>query len=181
MTPNSRTRSVAGAAAWIAAGAVGATVLTGLAVAAPQSAGTTGASVAAQSADSSEGTARERLRDRLRGFLHGEITVQGADGPITVDLQRGEVTASTPTSVTVRSTDGFTTTYEVTSATTVRRDRGTASAGDLEVGDTAFVRADGTTATAVRAISPEALAQLRDRLAQGGAGQGLRGLLGGTD
>lgn len=178
MTPTSRTRAVAGAAAWIAAGAVGATVLTGLAVAAPQSPTTTDASVAARGADS--GTAREQLRDRVRAFLHGEITVQGADGPTTVDLQRGEVTASTPTSVTVRSSDGFTTTYEVTSATTVRRDRDEASAGDLAAGDTAFVRADGTTATVVRAISPEALAQLRERLERSGDRDGLRGLLGGT-
>lgn len=182
MSPTTRTRgrSAAVAAAWVAAGAIGATALTGLAVAAPGGASTSGTvAVAGQTDDQASG--RERLRERLRAFLHGEITVQGADGPTTLDLQRGEVTAATTTSVTVRSSDGFTTTYAVGSSTTVRRDRATVTADALAVGDTAFVRAEGTTATTIRALSPEGLAKAKERMqARAGDGSGLRGLLGGA-
>lgn len=176
MSSTSRTRSVAVAAAWVAAGALGATALTGLAVASPSS---TSAAGTVATAGSSTGTAadaagRERLRERLRAFLHGEITVQGQDGPTEVALQRGEVTAASATSVTVRSSDGFTTTYAVGTATQVRRDRATVTADELEVGDTAFVRAAGTDATAVRALSPDGLAAVKQRLEQRGSGAALR-------
>lgn len=178
MSPTTRTRgrSAAVAAAWVAAGAIGATALTGLAVAAPGGASTSGTvAVAGQTDDQASG------RERLRAFLHGEITVQGADGPTTLDLQRGEVTAATATSVTVRSSDGFTTAYAVGSSTTVRRDRATVTADALAVGDTAFVRAEGTTATTIRALSPEGLAKAKERMqARAGDGSGLRGLLGGA-
>ena len=174
-----RRRSVAVAAAWVAAGALGATVLTGLAVAAPASTSSTG-SVAAAATSSPAAGDRERLRDRLRAFLHGEITVQGTDGPTEVALQRGEVTAASASSVTVRSSDGFTTTYAVGASTLVRRDRATVTADRLEVGDTALVRATGTDATAIRALSPEGLAAAAQRLDRRGAGAAAGGLLGGT-
>lgn len=53
-------------------------------------------------------------------MLHGEVVV-GTDGGGTETLlvQRGTVTATADGTVTVRSTDGFTTTWKVTSATTV--------------------------------------------------------------
>jgi hypothetical protein len=162
----------------VAAGALGATALTGLAVAAPTTT-TSAGTVATAGPSSAAGTAgRERLRERLRAFLHGEITVQGADGPTEVALQRGEVTAASATSITVRSSDGFTTTYAVSTSTVVRRDRVTVTADQLEPGDTAFVRATGTDATAVRALSPEGLAAATQRLQQRGAG--AAGLLGGA-
>ncbi|HEX6681542.1 MAG TPA: hypothetical protein VF062_02025 [Candidatus Limnocylindrales bacterium] len=46
-----------------------------------------------------------------RNVLHGEAVVQTKDGPVTVMVQRGEVTAITGDSVTVKSSDGFTMTW----------------------------------------------------------------------
>ena len=52
----------------------------------------------------------------LRGHVeHGQITVETKNGDKTIDVQRGTVTAITATTVTVKSTDGFTLTW--TSAT----------------------------------------------------------------
>lgn len=167
MNPTSRTRRVAGAAAWITAGAIGATAVTGLAFAAPASTGTPG-SVAGASQGTDQAATGDRLRSQLRNLLHGELTVSGSTGPTTVNVQRGKVTSASATSVTVRSSDGFTTTYTVSSTTTVRRDRATVTADKLVVGDSAFVRADGSTATVVRALSPEAAEKLKGRIGQGG-------------
>ena len=53
-----------------------------------------------------------RLRRELaRHVLHGEVVVQTKNGDKTVDVQRGTVTAVTGTTVTVKSTDGFTSTW----------------------------------------------------------------------
>lgn len=52
---------------------------------------------------------------------HGELTVAGAanqpDGPQVIDVQRGVVTTADPTSLTVRSADGYTATYTITPTT----------------------------------------------------------------
>jgi hypothetical protein len=53
----------------------------------------------------------KRLRFPFRNVLHGEAVVQTEEGTKTVVVQRGEVTAITDTSVTVKSTDGFTLTW----------------------------------------------------------------------
>jgi len=46
-----------------------------------------------------------------RNVLHGEAVVQTEEGTKTVVVQRGAVTAISSTSVTVKSTDGFTLTW----------------------------------------------------------------------
>ena len=83
--------------------------------------------------------------------LHGELVVPGADGTgtRTVLVQRGTVTARTGTSVTVRSTDGFTVTWAVDARTTVRTGprAGTTtppSVDGLAVGDVVHVTGDRT-------------------------------------
>jgi hypothetical protein len=94
------------------------------------------------------------LRGLERKALHGELVVPGADGTGTRTLlvQRGEVTAVTGDSLTVKSTDGFTRTYTVDASARVnaRRD-GLAS---ITVGATVRVLAekvgDGARALAVR-------------------------------
>lgn len=54
----------------------------------------------------------KRLKVMLRrNVLHGEAVVQTKDGPVTVMVQRGEVTAIAKDSVTVKSSDGFTMTW----------------------------------------------------------------------
>ncbi|SDY16228.1 hypothetical protein SAMN05444365_101886 [Micromonospora pattaloongensis] len=58
--------------------------------------------------------ARKRHPARVllrRNTLHGEAVVQTKDGTKTVAVQRGTVTAIDGTTITVRSTDGFTLTW----------------------------------------------------------------------
>lgn len=60
----------------------------------------------------------------LHGALHGELVVPKAGGGYqTVLVQRGEATAVSGTSITVRSEDGFTRTYAVTGDTLVNAGR----------------------------------------------------------
>lgn len=183
-------RTVASAAAWMAAGAVAATVLTGVAVAAsqPQQApGIPALSASAGTADGDDATG-PRGRKMLRDVLHGSLTVDTGSGTAVVDVQRGELTAASATSITVRSTDGYTATYALDGDTKVRRDRADAEPSGLAVGDTVMVRATAGTADVVRALSPEALADLQQRRESGGlggmrsgtAGMGGSGGMGGT-
>ena len=56
----------------------------------------------------------QRLAERRflgRNVLHGQITVQTKSGVRTIVVQRGTVTAVSPTTVEVRSTDGYTLTW----------------------------------------------------------------------
>lgn len=86
------------------------------------------------------------------GGIHGEFTVPGAqEGQWrTVAVQVGEVTAVGQDSVTVRSADGYTREYAVTSETRINGDQGI---GAIQVGHQVAVTAEveGGTATA-RAI-----------------------------
>ena len=80
------------------------------------------------------------LRGGMRGALHGELTVPQADGTGTevILVQRGTVTAVSGTSLSVKSTDGFTSTYTVSSSTLVRTGAGTTISG-VKVGATVHV------------------------------------------
>jgi hypothetical protein len=82
--------------------------------------------------------------------LHGEAVVgDGKGGFRTVAFQRGEVTAVSATSMTVKSADGFSRTYTLNSTTKVNRGR--ATVGDIRAGHRVAVRAvvAGATATAL--------------------------------
>ena len=81
--------------------------------------------------------------------VHGQITVPKSGGGYqTLDVQSGTVTAVSTGSVTVKSADGFTATYTVTSKTVV--DAESAGIGSVKAGDKIFVTAtvSGSTATA---------------------------------
>jgi hypothetical protein len=83
------------------------------------------------------------------GVLHGEATVKDGDSATkTVFVQQGSITAITATSLTVKSTDGFSKTY-VLDADTKKLTPDT-----LAVNDTVGVLADvaGSTATATRVV-----------------------------
>lgn len=83
------------------------------------------------------------------GLIHGVFTVPKSNGGYqTLDVQRGKVTAVSATSVTVKSTDGYTVTYTVTSKTLV--DAKAAGIGSVKKGDSVFVTGtvSGTTSTA---------------------------------
>ncbi len=94
--------------------------------------------------------------------------MQGTSGPTEVTPQRGTVTAASATSVTVASTDGLRATYAITSSTMVKRDRATVAGDKLLVGDSAVVRASGSTATVVRDLSPAAGSKVGSRAGQHG-------------
>jgi hypothetical protein len=92
------------------------------------------------------------------GTVHGQFTAPKSGGGYqTVDVQRGTVSAVSASSVTVKSADGFTATYVVTSTTVV--DSKAAGIGSVKQGDTIFVTAtvSGATATAADIIDVTAV------------------------
>ncbi len=64
--------------------------------------------------------ARARLHRLAERALHGQFTVERKGVPVVIDAQRGNVTAVSPSSITVRSKDGFTTSYVLTAHTRIR-------------------------------------------------------------
>jgi hypothetical protein len=87
----------------------------------------------------------------LFGAVHGEFVVPKPGGGYqTIDVQRGAVTAVSATSITIKSSDGFVKTYQVTSSTYVDARQGGISS--VKTGHQAVVMAtaSGGTATAVR-------------------------------
>ena len=66
------------------------------------------------------GKARKLLR---KNTLHGEMTVQGKKGVRTVVVQRGSVTAADATTMSVKSTDGFTLTWTLGEKVRVVQDK----------------------------------------------------------
>ena len=61
--------------------------------------------------------------------LHGQVVVaKSGGGTQTILIQKGQVTAVSATSLTVKSSDGFTATYAVTGDTAVDGDKGRISA-----------------------------------------------------
>lgn len=142
----------------VAAGLAGGLVLAGLGVA------------SAQSGDPSPAPDRspkaERLERRLRGgpfghhrggprlrkgVLHGEYVTRDGDGGFQTRAdQRGEATAVSATSITVKSEDGFTRTYVIDDDTRIGGAFG--EPAEIAVGDAVHVFAvlDGDTARARR-------------------------------
>jgi hypothetical protein len=98
------------------------------------------------------------------GAVHGEFVVPKSGGGYqTVDTQRGSVTAVSSSSITIKSSDGFSKTYTVTSDTIVDAKRD--GIGSIKVGDQAFVMAtvSGSTATATNIADISNLQQLRPK------------------
>jgi hypothetical protein len=92
----------------------------------------------------------------VAGALHGQFVVPRSGGGYqTEDTQRGSVTAVSTSSITVKSADGFTKTYQVTSSTVVdaRRD-GIGSVKDgHQVSVLATVSGGTATATGIQDLS----------------------------
>lgn len=86
----------------------------------------------------------------LFGALHGQFVIgKSGGGYQTIDVQTGQVTAVSSTSITLKSSDGFTHSYVITSSTLVDAQRD--GIGSVKVGNQASVQAtvSGSTATAV--------------------------------
>lgn len=67
--------------------------------------------------------------------LHGELVVSTKEGPQTIVVQRGEVTEVTDTSMTVKSSDGFTLTWTFGEKLRVFERRRTVDGDALTAGD----------------------------------------------
>ena len=83
------------------------------------------------------------------GAVHGQFVVPRSGGGYqTIDTQRGSVTAVSATSITVKSADGFSKTYQVVSSTNVDAQRNGIST--VKTGHQVMVTAtdSGSTATA---------------------------------
>jgi hypothetical protein len=103
-------------------------------------------------------------------MVHGQFVVAKSGGGYeNVDVQDGDVTAVSTTSITLKSSDGFTQTYVVTGSTTVDAQRG--GIGSVKVGNQALLMAtvSGSTATATSIADMTLLQQNRPNF---GAGQG---------
>jgi Domain of unknown function (DUF5666) len=95
--------------------------------------------------------ANKAKRDLTRRALHGEVTLGGKKHRV-VDFQRGTVSEVSDTSITVKSTDGFSATYVVDTKTKVRHAKEQEAIGDVKNGDKVRVVGlkDGSTITAKR-------------------------------
>jgi hypothetical protein len=96
----------------------------------------------------------------LFGAVHGTVVVPKPGGGYqTVAFQNGKVTAVSSTSITLRSADGYSHTYQVTSSTMVNAQRD--GIGSIKAGNQVIVAAtvSGSTATAVRIIDVSMLQQ----------------------
>jgi hypothetical protein len=89
---------------------------------------------------------------------HGEVVLHGKGGDRTVDVQRGVVTAASPTSVTVRSADGFTATYAFAPNSKVRKQKAASQPSAIAVNDRVGLVAakgpQGLTVTGLRDVGP---------------------------
>lgn len=89
-------------------------------------------------------------RALLKRAMHGEVTLGGKKKTRVVDVQRGSVQQVSATSITVKSTDGFTATYVVTGDTRVRQAGEVGKLSDVKTGNKVRIVAveDGKTSTA---------------------------------
>ncbi|WP_055731188.1 hypothetical protein [Sciscionella sediminilitoris] len=105
----------------------------------------------AQNQDQKPQPGKKKHRSPLAKVSHGELTMEGKKHRV-VDIQRGAVTAVNTSSITVRSSDGFTKSYAVNDKTKVRAVPGKKpeKITDVHTGDEVGIRADkaGNTSTA---------------------------------
>ena len=101
--------------------------------------------------DKTKTKAKKHAKRALIGRgMHGEWVVRGKDGkPVTLLTVRGQVTAVSPSGVTVKAEDGFTATFTVNADTKVRG-ADAKSIADVKVGATGAVVGvkSGNTSTA---------------------------------
>jgi hypothetical protein len=99
-----------------------------------------------------------RLRFVFQHALHGEATVQTDEGLKTVVAQRGSVTAVDSSSVTVKSTDGYTLTWTLGPNSIVVVNRARSQISAVQVGTAVGVAGsrDGDTVTVRLLVVPKA-------------------------
>jgi hypothetical protein len=112
------------------------------------------AGAASHPADHRPGALRRHLRKNVE---HGEVVVRTKDGDKTIDVQRGTVTAITGSSVTVKSTDGFSETWAFGSPLRVLENRATVQPSEVKSGVEVGVAGvkNGSTVTANLIVIPK--------------------------
>lgn len=85
------------------------------------------------------GAAAKAHRPLLKRTLHGEFAVRRHGAIATVAIQRGEITAVSASSITLKSADGYLGTYAVTQDTKVRHAGSPVAIGTLTTGERAMV------------------------------------------
>ena len=117
--------------------------------------------VAATTVDAPDDGDRPGLRARLLRALHATWVTAGAQGPVTHQAIRGDVTAVSATAITVKAEDGVSMTFAVSADTRVRARvagggkgvTGTDSTiGAVKVGAKALVTGVGTGTPTARAV-----------------------------
>lgn len=139
-------------AAGVAALALAGGVSAGIASADPSSpAPSPSASASATTSPQSSPKADHKRPLLAARALHGEVTLAGKKHRV-VDFQRGTVSEVSSTSITVKSSDGFTATYVVDAKTKVKVRKDAAAIGDVKTADRVRVTAvrDSSTVTAKR-------------------------------
>lgn len=144
----------------IAASSVAAVGLAGMGLAAGVALADSGSTPAASPTPSAspatgphadKGKNKDKVRHLIaaKRVLHGEFVTSGKTGYVTMDAQRGSVTAVSPTSLSLKSADGFTATYALTAQATVRNNGTAGTLADVKVGGDATVVAmkSGSTLT----------------------------------
>jgi uncharacterized protein DUF5666 len=131
-----------------------------------------GAALAAQGSPSTTqapGGTADRAKARVLGggwrhglarrALHGELTVQTNEGVKTVVMARGEVSALADDSITVKSSDGVSTSFRIDGDTRFGFRREPDPRAELKVGDTVWVVGDksGGTTTASNVVAAKDL------------------------
>ena len=101
-------------------------------------------SAAADQPTSQHGAAAQQRQGRGLGLgrlLHGDAVVKKGDQVLTVQRQRGQATAVSDNSITVKSEDGFEATYAIDQNTKVRKARQDGAISDIKTGE--IVRVTG--------------------------------------
>lgn len=92
-------------------------------------------------APSSSAPHQHKTRGLVGRVEHGQVTVRTKTGDQVLDIQHGQVTSISATSVTVRSKDGFTATYGVSGTSTVRVQKKVSTIANVHTGDEVAVAA----------------------------------------
>jgi hypothetical protein len=157
-----KTIAIAGATAVVIGGAgTAAMAASGTPTPAPSGSPSSSASLNpgdGSAAETDNAQARKRLAvNRLRGAVHATwVSRDKKSGTfITHEAIRGQVTAVSATSITVKAADSATETYALNASTKVhsRATKAAASISDIKTGDRVLVAGTGTTTlTAVRVV-----------------------------
>jgi hypothetical protein len=166
-SPASMTMMTPEATALTALGFADTDVTGGTAADAPGQADVTATGSAAPDASAAPGQGNRRhpgLRRLLirramiaRHVEHGSVTMQTKNGDVTIDVQRGTITAISSTSMTVKSADGFTLTWTFGDKMRVLENRATIQPTDVKAGETVGVAGvrKGSTETARLVVIPK--------------------------